>query len=203
MSTLKADALAPLAPLIVHSRGDIAGALIARRHALGWTGEDLDERAGWADRYAGKLERPLRRTGKAGFLFEFGTEVCPSGTLRASAMSQVWCEALGVRLVLVDAATAAAIGAVPAPPPTPGERLSPVGGSTAPAHAAKRLQEGKRSIMPLQAFEAADRTQVAALSFKVAVVDHAWLTDRPALRERAEDLARQLEAFADDIREAA
>lgn len=203
MSTLRADALAPFAPLIVHSRGDIAGALIARRHALGFTGEDLDERAGWADRYGAKLEQPNRPCGKAGFLFDYGTEVTPTGTLRASAMADVWCGSLGVRLVLVDEATACAIGAVPAPPRVPGEHLSRAGGDASPGHAAKRREQGRRSTMSLHAFEAADRTQVAAHSFKAAVVDHAWLADRPALKERAKDLERQLAELADDIREAA
>lgn len=202
MPTLAPDARAPFAPLIVHSRGDITSSLIARRHAIGWTGERLDERAGWADRYGAKLEQNRRPSGKAGFLFSFGTEVCPSGTLRASAMAEVWMEALGLRLVLVDNATAKAIGAVPAPAPVPGERLAAIGGSVAATHATKRKQDGRRSIMSLPAFEAADRTQVAALSFKVAVADHAWLAARPALREKAEDLVRQLDALAEDIREA-
>lgn len=197
----KAEALAPFAALIVHIRGDIAGALIARRHALSWTGEDLDEHAGWADRYGAKLERPNRPSGKAGWLFEFGTEVLPTGTLRASAMADVWLESLGVRLVLVDAATARAIGAVPAPPALPIERVA-TGGDVSALHAATRLQQGKRSIMPLSAFEAADRTQVAALSFRVAVVDHDWLADRPALKAQAEDLERQMLTLAEAIREA-
>lgn len=105
----------PFAPLIVHSRGDITGALVARREALGLTGEQVDDRAGFSERYTAKLEVPYAPCGKTGFIFSHPSEVLPTGSVRASGMSEVWLETLGLRLVLVDAETAEGIDAKPAP----------------------------------------------------------------------------------------
>ena len=106
-------------PLIVHSRGQIVEALRNRRHQLGLTCEGLDNHAGFSDRYTTKLENPTSPSGKLGFHFDFSSvEVGPAGNLRCTAMAEVWLEALGLRLVLVDYATANAIGAAPAPPPS-------------------------------------------------------------------------------------
>lgn len=195
--------LQPFAPLELTARGQIVGALIERRHALGWTGADLDDRAGWADRYGAKLEAPLRPQGKTGFHFDAPTEVCPSGSLRCSGMAEVWLHALGLRLVLVDAATAKAIGAVSAPVTAPTGKRNFADGSASAGHAARRQQHGKRSVVTIAGYEAADRTLVASLSFKVAVTDHPFLEARPDLKAEAERIEAGLAALADRIREAA
>jgi predicted transcriptional regulator len=88
-------------PVIVHSRAEIAEILADRRRALGMTCEALDAHAGFSDRYTAKLEHGDKPQGRQGF--------------HISAMAEVWLEALGLRLVLVDADTAESIGAVPAP----------------------------------------------------------------------------------------
>lgn len=201
--TQKADALAPFQPLIVHERGEIVSALVARRHSLRWTGEDLDERAGWADRYTGKIEKPMRPQGRPSFTFDWPAEVTPAGVIRPTGMGEVWMGALGLRLVLVDAETAKAIGAAPAPPPGPPEEHTSADGRASAGHREKRIARGKRSTMTIQAYEAADRTQVAGLSFRVAVTDHPFLDARPELKAQAEKIEADLAALADLIREAA
>ncbi len=198
----RTEALAPFTPLVVHERGEIVSSLVARRHALGWRGEDLDEFAGWADRYTGKIEKPTRPQGRPAFHFDWPSEVTPAGTIRATAMGAVWMEALGLRLVLVDAATAKAIGAVPAPPPGPPEQRKPADGRATNGHREKRLAQGKQSTMSIQAYEAADRAEVVSLSFKVAVTDHPFLEARPDLKAQAERIEADLLALADLIREA-
>lgn len=200
---MSTDALAAFPPLVVHERGEIVSALVARRHALELRGEDLDERAGWADRYTGKLEQSTRPSGRPSFHFDWPCEVNPAGVVRPTAMGAVWLEALGLRLVLVDAATAKAIGAVPAPPPGPPEARKPADGRATHGHREKRLAQGRQSTMTIQAYEAADRTQVASLSFKVAVTDHPFVESRPELKAQAERVAADLATLADLIREAA
>lgn len=190
---------APFVPLVVDDRGSIVSALIHRRHDLGWSGEDLDERAGWADRYGAKLEVPQRPAGKLGFHFDFPSEVLPSGNIRPSGMASVWLQALGLRLVLVDEATAQSIGAVPAPPPS---RALAYQSTVAPAHAAARISRGRSSAMSAPAYEAADRTLIARQAFRLAVTDHPWMAARPELRERAEAIERDMTALQQEIREA-
>lgn len=197
------DALPAFVPLVVHERGEIVSALVARRHALGWIGEYLDERAGWADRYTGKIEQPTRPSGRPSFHFDWPCEVTPAGVVRPTAMGAVWLESLGLRLVLVDAATAKAIGAVPAPPPGPPEHRKPADGRATNGHREKRTAQGKQSTVTISAYEAADRTRVASLSFKVAVTDHPFVEARPDLKAQAERIEAELTALADLIREAA
>lgn len=92
----------PLAQaVIVHSRADIAPILADQRRALGMTCEALDAKAGFSDRYTAKLEHGDKPQGRQGF--------------HISMMAEVWLEALGLRLVLMPAAMAEAIGAVMAP----------------------------------------------------------------------------------------
>lgn len=200
--TLKADALAPFQPLRVHEHGQLVGALISRRHALGWLGVDLDERAGFCERYSSKAEVFRRPAGRPAWRFDVPSEVNPAGQIRASGMSDLWLGALGLALVLVDEATAKAIGAVPAPmrppPPKPG-----AGGHTQGAQAARRIKSGKRSTMSIEAFAASERTRTLALSLKATVTGYSWLQDRPELRERAERIERELIDLADHIGEAA
>lgn len=186
-------------PLEVDDRGGIVGALIQRRHALAWTGEDLDERAGWADRYGAKLEVPQRPAGKLGFHFDFPCEFLPSGNVRPSGMATVWLHALGLRLVLVDEETARSLGAVPAPEVRP----LACGGTVAPAHAARRISRGQASAMSAPAYETADRTLVAREMFRLSITDHPWLSARPELRARAEAIERDMAELQREIREAA
>jgi hypothetical protein len=94
-------------PVIVNSRGDIAGFLADLRRAAGMTGEELDYRAGFSDRYTAKLEQGDKPYGRKGFVVE-------PGKIKVWGMGEVWLEALGARLVIVPAAVAEAIGAVAA-----------------------------------------------------------------------------------------
>lgn len=86
-------------PTIVTHCGDAAMVLARRRHDLGLTGEELDARAGLPDRYTGKFERPLTDWGKRG--------------LQISAMYDLLLQTLGLRLLIVTAEQAAALGAQP------------------------------------------------------------------------------------------
>lgn len=192
--------VAPFAPLLVDDRSGITSALIDRRHALGLTGEDLDERVGWADRYTGKLEAPLTPSGKVGFHFTHPVDVLPTGTIRSSGMAACWMQALGLRLVLVDAATAERIGAKPAPD-APNCRAGSTGGNAAPGHALRRKAKGLRPIMSAPAFEAADRTLVAGLSFRAAVTDHPWITEKPKIKAKAEAIEAEIASLYELIRE--
>lgn len=88
-------------PLIVHSRAEIAQVLADRRRELGETCEDTDHRAGFSDRYVTKLENGGKPGMRQGF--------------HISPMAEVWLEAMGFALVLMDKAQAAVIGAVRAP----------------------------------------------------------------------------------------
>jgi len=188
----------PFQPLEVDDRGSIVGALVQRRRNLGWTGEDLDERAGWADRYGAKLEVPHRPAGKLGFHFDSPCEFLPSGNVRPSGMATVWLHALGLRLVLVDEETARSIGSVPAP------RVGKTAcGGAALAHAFKRISRGQASAMSAPAYETADRTLVAREMFRLSITDHPWLSARPELRARAEAIERDMAELQREIREAA
>lgn len=198
------DDVPTFAPLVVSSRGQIVGALISRRHDLGLTGEQMDARINWSDRYSGKIERPNRPEGRPSFRFDFPCEVMPWGDIRPTGLSDFWLDALGVRLVLVDARTADAIGATPAPPHiAPVERISSHGGDATTAHRARRKQNGKQSAVMIEAYAVADRTHIAALSFKVAVTDHPFVEMRPDLKAKAEAIESQLADLADLVREAA
>lgn len=88
-------------PVIVTSRGDLAGVMSGARRARGETCEALDNRIGWSDRYTAKMEHPDSKSGKRG--------------LRISHAAECWLEAFGFVLVVMPAAQAAALGAVHAP----------------------------------------------------------------------------------------
>lgn len=75
-------------PTQVRSRDDFVSALRQRRKALGLTCLELDHRAGFHQGYTSHLEHPERRTGR--------------GSLSLNAMAQIWLEALGLDLVLVE-----------------------------------------------------------------------------------------------------
>lgn len=198
------DDVPTFSPLVVHSRGQIIGALITRRHELGLNGEQLDARIGWSERYVGKVERPNRPEGRPSFRFDFPCDVMPAGNIKPTALADCWLEALHVRLVLVDARTADAIGAMPAPPPiAPVERISVTGGDATAAHRARRKKNGKQSAVMIEAYAVADRTQVASLSFRSAVIEHPFVGLRPDLKAKAEAIESQLADLADLVREAA
>ncbi len=199
----RTKALPPFTPVVVTDRSDITGTLVQRRHDLGLTGEELDEIAGFSERYVAKLEASLRPQGKLGFHFTQATDVTPTGVIRPSGMATVWMDALGVSLVLMDKKTADSIGAVPAPPASVRFHGGWTGGNSAPGHRQTRRKKGRCSSMTLPAFEAADRTEVAALSFSMTVTSHAFLADRPALQAQAEDIERRLRELAELIREVA
>jgi hypothetical protein len=91
----------PFTPVIVHSRAGLAQALADQRRVIGETCEAFDFRAGFSDRYVTKLENGGKPGMRQGF--------------HISPMAEVWLEALGLRLVLMGAAMADAIGAVRAP----------------------------------------------------------------------------------------
>lgn len=173
-------------PLVVHERGSIAHALATRRIDLGMTGEELDDHAGFSDRYTAKLEAPSTPQGRCGLHFDFPSEFTPGGGVRCSGMGEVWLRALGLRLVLVDAATADAIGAVAAPPKPPRKNNAAVG------HAQRRSQRGKPAAMSASQYEALDRTLVAKEAFRAAVIDHPFVEADPALRAEAEAVEEAL-----------
>ncbi|QTC90436.1 hypothetical protein [Brevundimonas goettingensis] len=180
---------APFPPLLVHERGDLAHALAQRRLSLGLTCEEFDAHTGWADRFATKLENPHSPSGKLGFHFEFPTEFLPGGSVRCSGMAELWLTALGLRLVLVDGATADLIGAKPAPPRPP--RTNP----TAQGHARRRVVSGRYAAMSAPAFEVLDRTHVAAEAFRAAVIDHPYVAADPTLKAEAEAIETAMQAL--------
>jgi hypothetical protein len=96
------------APVIVHSRAQIASLLAELRRAKGMTCEDFDYHAGFSDRYVAKLEHGDKPSGRKGFVVE-------PGKITVSGMAEVWLEALDAALVLMPKAQAEAIGARPAP----------------------------------------------------------------------------------------
>lgn len=171
---------APFEPLIVHERGCLGHALATRRLDLGFTCETFDQHVGFADRYTAKLEHYDTPSGKRGIHFDFPSEHLPGGGVRCSGMGALWMQALGLRLVLVDEATASAIGAKPAPPRPPRTNL------TAEGHARRRFILGRPSAMSASHHEALDRTHVAAEAFRAAVVEHPYVESDPALRAEAE-----------------
>lgn len=181
---MKGDSLPPFAPLSLSDRGQITDALIARRHSLRWTGEDMDVHAGWADRFTGKIERPTAPQGRVGFHFTQPSEVLSAGDIRLTGMASCQLETLGLARVLVDLPTADAIGATPAPA-RPAEHPRKTGGDTKAAHGQRRHRDGTRSAMAIPQYEALDRTACVRLSFKAAVLDHPWLRERPDLLAKA------------------
>lgn len=82
-------------PVVVESDDQLVGLLRGRRTALGLFQPDVDDRAGFPEGYTAKLEAPHRGYGKRCFwgMTDFG---------------RWWLKSLGLRLVLVDAATAEA-----------------------------------------------------------------------------------------------
>jgi hypothetical protein len=164
------------APLLVHSRGSVADALQARRKQLGLTMEALDHRAGLQSGYSGKLMKPLAPQGRAGVHFRAVCDRLPSGDIVVSGASEFVTEALGLRLVLVDAATADAIGAVPAPRHD--------GGKSAIYHSRKRDTGARR--MTTGCHEALHGARVSRDLLRTSVVQHPFVQEHEGLRAEAE-----------------
>jgi hypothetical protein len=75
-------------PVIVKSSDQVATVLRGDREALGLTGEELDARIGWADRYTAKAENPSAKWGKH--------------LIRIEDMAEYWLISLNRSLVLMD-----------------------------------------------------------------------------------------------------
>lgn len=75
-------------PILLESMTDIAAELRRDREALGLTGEDLDARIGWSDRYTAKVENPDAAWGKKVF--------------RVHRCADDWLAGLGRCLVIMD-----------------------------------------------------------------------------------------------------
>lgn len=175
----------PFTPMLVHSRGSVADALQARRIQLGLTMEALDHRSGVQSGYSGKLLRPLAPEGRAGVHFRAVCDRLPSGDVVVSGASEFLTEALGLRLVLVDAETADALGAVPAP--------RHVSGKSSIHHSSKRDLGANRMVAGK--YESLHGAKVSRDLLKVSVVEHPYVQEHPVLREEAEAIA----ALLDDL----
>lgn len=88
-------------PVIVTSRGDLAGVMAGQRRARAETCHDADHRIGFHTGYTAKLEHPNTKSGKRG--------------LRISHAAECWLEAFGLVLVVMRRDQATALGAVVAP----------------------------------------------------------------------------------------
>jgi hypothetical protein len=183
----------PFPPMLVHSRGSVADALQARRKQLGLTMEALDHRAGLQSGYSGKLFRPLAPQGRAGVHWRAVCDRLPSGDIVVSGASEFLTEALGLRLVLVDAATADAIGAVPAP--------RHVGGKSALHHSAKRDTGARR--MTAGQYESLHGAKVSHDLLKTSCVEHPYIQERADLRDEAEAILALLNDLYGKIASAA
>lgn len=74
--------------VIITSAVDLAVVLRGDREALGLTGEALDDRLGWQERYTAKAENVTKRWGRA--------------TFRMGDLCDTWLLGLNRALVLVD-----------------------------------------------------------------------------------------------------
>lgn len=97
-------------PVLIRSQSDLAPVLAQLRTLSGLTCEEFCAHAGFADRYVNKLEHPDTPSGRKGLLMR-------DGSIKLSAMGEVWLEALGAELVLMPAALARQIGAKTLPRP--------------------------------------------------------------------------------------
>lgn len=76
-------------PVIVSSGTNIAAVLRGDREAFGMSGEELDARIGWADRYTAKAENPDKKS--------WGKRL-----IRIEPMADLWMIGLNRALVLMD-----------------------------------------------------------------------------------------------------
>lgn len=95
---------------IVTSATDIAAVLRGERERRGWTGEDLDARVGWPDRYAAKAENPEAKWGRR--------------LIRVHSMADLWFQSLDLHLCLVERKEAERLAAEVTADPKVGEHRS-------------------------------------------------------------------------------
>ncbi|MBX9575899.1 MAG: hypothetical protein K2X07_09695 [Caulobacteraceae bacterium] len=98
-------------PILITSQGDLSSVLSIRRGEAGMTCEQLDDHIGFHERYVTKLENPESGSGRRSLWIS-------NRGVALTEMGSLWLQGLGLRLVLVDEATAAELGAAP-PPPRP------------------------------------------------------------------------------------
>ncbi len=142
---------------------------------------DLDA-TGLQDGYTAKLLRPNMPQGRCGITFRAVSDRTPAGDIEVSGASEFLTRALGLRLIVVDEAQAAALGAVPAP-----RR------SAAPAtihH--ERARAGKARRMTCGQHEALHGAKVAADLLKVSVQEHPFIAEDPVLKLEADAIAALL-----------
>lgn len=75
-------------PALVTTTEDAAEWLRAKREALGLSGEALDARVGWPDRYTAKAENPGSRWAKR--------------LIRIADMGELWLQGLDAALIIAD-----------------------------------------------------------------------------------------------------
>ncbi|WP_426040749.1 hypothetical protein [Brevundimonas sp. TWP2-3-4b1] len=169
------DAPPPFTPLLVHSACTVADALQERKKALGVTAEELDHRAGIQGGMASKALRPLSPQGRRGLHLSLPSETTPAGDIKVSSTQEYLTEALGLRLVVVDQATADAIGAVPAPRHVPATLRT--------RNAAARV--GKPRCFVVGQLEAMIATTMCRDLFRAAVFNHPYVEECDPLNAEA------------------
>ena len=107
----------PFQPTIVTGNLDLASALWGRRDALMLTAEQVDDLAGFQERYTAKLEQGDQPWGRGSLRVTGSTDTHPAGRVLLSFLGGIWLETLGLRLVVMSAEQAERLGAVPAPAP--------------------------------------------------------------------------------------
>ena len=113
----------PFKPTLVTGPIDLASVLYLRREGFAMTAEEVDDLAGFHERYTGKLERPEEAWGRGSLTVTPPSPSYPAGSVKMSPMGAVWLQTLGLRLVVVSAEDAERIGAQPTPvAPSPEER---------------------------------------------------------------------------------
>lgn len=95
-------------PVILTSTSDVATLLRGERERRGWTGEELDARVGWPDRYAAKAENPGASWGKS--------------LIRIHGMGDLWLQSLGLAVVLIERKQAERLVAEASADPEVGEQ---------------------------------------------------------------------------------
>lgn len=104
-------------PLLITGPIDLATALYGRRAAASLTAEQVDDIAGFQERYTAKLERPECTWGRGSLSCHVPSDSWSAGRVALSAMGAIWLQALGLRLVLMTDSDAERLGAAPTPPP--------------------------------------------------------------------------------------
>jgi hypothetical protein len=175
-------------PLVINCRGSVGDALQARRIQLGLTFADVDHRAGLQDGYSAKLCRSQTPQGRKGVHFKAVHSRSPAGDIVMTGASEFLHEALDLRLVIIDSATAERIGAIPAP------RHSPLSATGSPALYHSRKRDEARTMSCGQ-WEAASGAKITRDLLQISVVAHPYIAEDPVLRAEAE----AIEALLGDL----